>query len=120
MATAEIGPETSLANFLRGRALTTVPTRLALDIIGGALVAGAALWARPAGWTVLASAGFCFLMYGLWAVSERRLQAESKDMPVLIEFSWVVVRTGAGGLGLVALFAFLVAVLGLTLGTWIS
>lgn len=120
MATADVKPDASLADFLRARALSAAPRRLALDLIGGALVAGVALWARPAGWTVLVSAGSCFSMYGLWAVSERRLHSDSRGIPVLIEFGWLAVRTSAAGLGVAALFAFLFALLGLALGTWIS
>ena len=120
MATVDVKPDASLADFLRARALSAAPRRLALNLVGGALVAGAALWARPAGWTVLASAGSCFAMYGVWAVSERRLQMDSRDIPVLIEFGWLAVRISAAGLGVAALFAFLFALLGFALGTWIS
>lgn len=120
MTPAELRPDASLADFLRARAVTAAPSRLALDLIGGALVAGATLWARPGGWTVLASAGFCFSTYGLWAIAERRLQAGSRGMPVLIEFAWLAARISAAGLGLAALFVFLFALLGLALGRWIS
>lgn len=120
MAATEIRPDASLVDFLHARALSATPGRLALDLIGGVLVVGVALWARPAGWTVLASAGFCFSMYGLWAVSERRLQSDSRDIPVLIEFGWLAVRTSAAWLGVAALFMLLFALLSLALGTWIS
>jgi len=40
MATTEVRPDASLADFLRARALSAVPRRLALDLIGGALIAG--------------------------------------------------------------------------------
>lgn len=120
MAPAEVRPDASLADFLHARALSAAPSRLALDFFGGALAAGVALWARLAGWAVLASAGFCLSMYGLWAVAERHLQKDSRDLPVLIEFGWLAARTSAAGLGLVALIALLFALLSLALGTWIS
>jgi hypothetical protein len=120
MATTDGRPDASLADFLHTRALSAAPRRLALDLIGGALVAAAALWARPAGWTVLASAGSCFSMFGLWAISERRLPTDSRDIPAHIEFGWLALRTSAAGLGVAALFAFLFALLGFALGTWIS
>lgn len=120
MAPAAVRPEASLADFLHARALSAAPSRLILDLVGGALVAGVALWARPAGWTVLASAGSCFSMYGVWAVAERRLQTDSRKLPVLIEFGWLATRTSAAGLGLAGLFALLFALLSLALGTWIS
>lgn len=120
MAPAELKPEASLAEFLHARALATAPRRLALDLVGGALVAGTAAWARPTGWAVLASAGFCFAMYAVWAFSERHLQAESRDMRVVSEFAWIAARVSAGGLGLAALMAFFASMLQLALGTWIS
>ena len=120
MEPAELKPEASLAEFLHARALATAPGRLALDLVGGALVAGTAVWARPTGWDVLASAGLCFAMYAVWAFSERRLEAESRDMRVVSEFAWIAARTSATGLGLAALMALLFSVLRLALGTWIS
>lgn len=113
-------PDASLHEFLHQRALVTAPTRLVIDVLGGALVAGAALWARPAGWAVLSSAGLCFSMYGVWAVSERRLQAGFSDMPAFVEFVWLAARTSAALGGLASLGAFLFSLLALSLGTWIS
>ena len=120
MSTAEVSAESSLADFLHARALRTPPSRLVIDCTGGALIAGAALWARPAGWAVLASAGGCLAMYGLWAVVERRLQAASQETSALIEFGWIAVRISAAALGLAALFGLLFSLLALALGTWIS
>lgn len=112
-------PDVTLAEFLHERALATAPTRLGLDLVGGALVGGAALWARPPGWAVVASAGLCLSMYGMWAVSERRLQAESQDMPAFVEFAWLLARSGAALLGLASLGALMFALLALALGGWI-
>ncbi len=112
-------PDASLAEFLHERALVTAPRRLVIDVVGGALVAGAALWARPPGWAVVASAGLCLSLYGVWAVSERRLQAESSDMPAFVEFVWLLARSSAALLGLASLGALVFALLALALGGWI-
>lgn len=113
-------PDASLAEFLHARALASAPSRLVIDFVGGALVAGAALWARPPGWAVLASAGLCLSMYGVWAVSERRLKADSPDLSVVSEFVWLAARTSAALLGLASLGALLFSLLALALGRWIS
>ncbi len=120
MAPAALQPDATLAEFLHARALATAPGRLGLDLAVGTAVAAVATWARPAGWLVLASAGLCFAMYAVWAISERHLQAESRDMRPFSEFAWIAARIGAAGLGLLALMAFLFALLRLALGTWIS
>jgi len=120
VAPAETRPDGSLAEFLHARALATAPGRLGVDLVGGALVACVASWARPAGWMVLASAGLCFALYAVWAFAERHLQAESRDMRVFSEFVWLAARTSSAGFGLAALMAFLFSLLRLALGTWIS
>ena len=119
-APSDLKSEASLAEFLHARALATAPGRLGVDLVGGALVAGVASWARPAGWIVLASAGLCIALYAVWAFAERHLQADSRDMRVFSEFAWLAARTSAAGLGLAALMAFLFSLLRLALGTWIS
>ena len=113
-------PDATLRDFLHARALATSQGRLVLDVVGGAAVAGTAWWAKPAGWTLLATAGLSFSMYGLWAAAERRLQPGPTEMPEFIEFAWLSLRTGAAVIGGVAFLIFLFALLGLTLGTWIS
>ena len=69
---------------------------------------------------ILASAAACFAMYGVWAAAERRLQAESRDVPVFIEFAWYAMRACAAGIGLAAFMTFIFGLLGTALGTWIS
>jgi len=112
--------EASLAEFLHARALSTASGRLGVDLVGGASVAGVAVWARPTGWMVLASAGLCVALYAVWAFAVRHLQAESRDMRMSSEFAWLAARISAAGLGLAALMIFLFSVLRLALGTWIS
>jgi hypothetical protein len=119
MEPVDAGPQATLPEFLRARALSSAPRRLALDTIGGAAIACVALWARPAGWVALTSAGLTFAMYGVWAVAERHLQAGAPNMSVAEEMSWVVARTSAAALGLFATALFTFAVLGVMLGNWI-
>jgi hypothetical protein len=114
------GPTASLSEFLRARVLANAPRRLVFDLVGGAAVAVCALWARPVGWVVLASAGLSFAMYGAWGLAERRLQPETVDTRAFVEFVWFCVRAASAGIGLLAFMAFIFALLGMALGTWIS
>jgi hypothetical protein len=113
-------PVVTLPEFLRARALTSTPRRLAFDIVGGGAIAVAALWAKPPGWTVLASGASCFAMYGLWAVAERHVQRGAREGRAITEYAWFVLRTSAAGIGMAMLLALLFVLLGLALGTWIS
>jgi hypothetical protein len=113
-------PVVTLPEFLRARARASTPRRLAFDVAGGAVIAAAALWARPTGWAVLASAASCFAMYGLWAVAERHVAAGSRVGRPFTAYAWFMLRTGAAGLGMAAFLALVFVLLGLALGTWIS
>lgn len=79
---ASITPDATLSDILGARARRTPADRLVLDIVGGALIAAAAVWARPAGWGLLLTAAACFVCYGVWAFAERRLR-ESGDARLL-------------------------------------
>ena len=123
-AETTMGPTTwdstaSLSELLHARALATAPRRLGIDLVGGALAALAAMWFRPVGWVAITSAGLCFSMYALWAISERQLQAEpgpaGRDRAL-----WRVLHAVTTLLGLLTFAALLFSLLGLTLGTWIS
>lgn len=113
-------PVVTLPEFLRARARLSTPRRLALDVTGGSAIAAAALWAKPAGWAVLASAAACFTMYGLWAVAERRIERGAREGHAVVEYAWFLLRTGAAAIGMAAFGALVFALLGLALGTWIS
>ncbi|MHB8838763.1 MAG: hypothetical protein ACYC7F_07395 [Gemmatimonadaceae bacterium] len=119
MELQEAGPQPTLPEFLRARALASPPSRLVLDALCGGAGSGCAWWARPRLWVVLVSAGLCFTMYGVWAAAERRLHATA-EMGVAAELTWLALRLGAGGLGVAAMVALVFAVLGAMLGTWIS
>ncbi len=120
MATIDADPRGSLAEILSTRARAAAPSRLALDVVGGAAIAATAAWARPAGWLALASAATCFLSYGLWALTERRLVSEPWRLPMLAERSYRGLHAAAAILGLAAFVALLLALLGIGLGPIIS
>lgn len=113
-------PVMTLPEFLRARALGSTPRRLAFDVIGGSAIAVAALWAKPPGWTVLASAASCFAMYGLWAVAERHAEGGAREGRAVAEYAWFVLRASAAGIGVVAFLTLVFVLLGTALGTWIS
>jgi hypothetical protein len=112
-------PPVTLADFLRARALTSTPHRLALDIGLGAAAAACAFWARPLGWVALLCAGWAFVAYGIWAVAERQLQPGVGHRGEFAEFLWYFVRTAAAITGLAAFALCLFALLGLMIGNWI-
>lgn len=113
-------PVVTLPEFLRARARTSTPRRLAFDVVGGGAVAVAALLAKPPGWAVLASAASCFAMFGVWAVAERHVAGGVREGRAVTEYAWFVLRTSAAGLGMAAFLALVFVLLGLALGTWIS
>ena len=113
-------PEVSLAQVLGARARNASPSRLSLDIFGGVAIAGTAVWARPWGWSVLASAAACFAAYGVWALAERELRDEMAQGPVIEERALHAVRAAAAIVGCGAFAALLFSLLGIALGTIIS
>ena len=120
MAPGIVRPEATLAEILSERARDAAPSRLLLDVVGGAVVVAIAVWARPFGWTVLVSAGLCFSLYGIWATADRRLRSSVIPTPVAAARAWRATRASAAVLGMSAFVALLLAALGLSLGTWIS
>ncbi len=113
-------PVVTLPEFLRARARASTPRRLTLDITGGAAIAVTAVWAKPVGWTVLASAAACFAMYGVWAIAERHVAVGAREGRAVTEYGWFVLRTSAAAIGMAAFLALVFVLLGLALGTWIS
>jgi hypothetical protein len=113
-------PVVTLPEFLRARARTSTPRRLAFDLAGGGAIAVTALWAKPPGWAVLASAASCFAMYGAWAIAERHVAGDARDGRGVTGYAWFLLRTSAAGLGIAAFLALVFLLLGLALGTWIS
>ena len=111
-------PVVTLPEFLRARARASTPRRLAFDIMGGGAIAAAALWAKPAGWAVLASAASCFALYGVWAVAERHVARGAREGHAVTEYTWFVLRTSAAAVGIAAFLALVFVLLGLALGRW--
>lgn len=112
-------PVVTLPEFLRARARASTPRRLAFDMIGGGTIAVAALWAKPAGWAVLASAASCFAMFGVWAVAERHVEGGAREGRAVTEYAWFVLRTSAAVLGTAASLALVFVLLGSMLDNWI-
>lgn len=116
MVAAELPANASLAELLSARARRTPRDRLALDVIGGALIAAAALWARPSGWVVVAAAAGCFACYGIWALAELQLLPRPWPEREPREGLWRAVQGAAAVLGLSAFVLLLLAALGVALG----
>jgi hypothetical protein len=110
----------SLAAILGARARTTPPSRLGLDIAGGAAIAAVTLWARPSGWGAVLSAAVCFLAYGIWAVAERRLPPDPLRLPTAADRALRSAQTVAAIVGLTAFVVLLFALLGVVLGPIVS
>lgn len=120
MVAAELPSNASLAELLSSRARRTPRDRLALDIIGGALVAMAALWARPSGWVAVAAAAGCFVAYGVWALAELRLLPRPDGEEAPHERLWRGLQGAAAFVGMGAFVLLLFAMLGVALGRIIS
>jgi hypothetical protein len=105
----------TLAEWLEAHAHSVSERRLTLDVLGGALAAGAAALWRPAGWVPLLGAGLCFAAFGAWAAAERRLTA-----PAPHAGAWRALRGGAAVVGTLAAGLLVFGVMFGVLGTWIS
>ena len=120
MVVDELPRNASLGEILHARAMHTSRGRLGMDIVGGAIVAGAMAWARPKGWLALLAAAVCFLAYGVWATAERRLQPVEWPARISHESVWRAVHVACAFIGLAAFCLLLLAFLGLALGKIIS
>jgi hypothetical protein len=118
MVAEQVPANASLAEVLRARAFRAPADRLWIDIVGGALVGGVALWARPSGWVSVVAAALCFASYGAWAVAERRLRTATAPAPSVAR--WRVVHALAAVAGLSAFTLLLFSTLGIALGRIIS
>jgi hypothetical protein len=119
MVLAHSDSRASLADILSARAKATPPSRLLIDIVGGAAVAAVTLWARPFAWFPLAAAALCLLAYGMWALAERRLesaQPQSERADFLLELS----QRAAAAVGIAAFLGLLFGLLGVAFGPVIS
>jgi hypothetical protein len=119
MVAASSSSSASLAELLSARAQSTPRSRLLIDIVGGALVAGVALWARPFAWFPVMAAAICLCAYGVWAIAERLLESADPLSPRQ-EFMLEIMQRGVAVLGLVAFLALLFGALGVAFGPVIS
>lgn len=133
----------SLAQILSTRAQHASAVRLAVDIAGGAAVAAAAIVTRPKGWVALMAAALCFLSYGTWAATGRRLHNSTRPvgatedatedvrddaLPVMPASTpraqsyplWLLLHTASALGGVAAFLLLLFATLALSLGKIIS
>lgn len=116
MVAAELPANGSLAEVLSARARRTPHDRLLLDVVGGVLIAVAAVWARPTGWLVWAAAAACWASYGLWAIAEVQLLPRPWPEQLRHAALWRALRQGAGLVGMGAFVLTLFAALGVALG----
>lgn len=109
----------SLADVLSERAKATPTSRLVIDAIGGALVAGVGLWARPVAWFPLVAASVCFFSYGVWAIAERRLESSA---PISVQGEWMLrtLQRMVTPLGIAGFLGLLFGAVGVAFGTVIS
>lgn len=117
-------PEATLPELLSAHALEVSARRLALDLVGGALLAAAAgLW-RPPGWPAVVGAALCFTAFGAWGFAERRLAGDPPVPGAPLGHGratgWRAVHALAGAVGALAAALLVFGVLFGVLGTWIS
>lgn len=116
MVAAELPGNATLSELLSARARRTPRDRLAIDVIGGFLIAATAGWARPSGWLVVAAAAGCFAFYGIWALAERQLLPRPWPERPSHEGLWEAVQGAAAVLGVGCFVLLLLAALGVGLG----
>jgi hypothetical protein len=120
MVLSAFRPDATLAEFLVQRARSASIRRLTANAVAGAVALAPALWWRPTGWLVFASAALCFLSYGAWGILDRvrSRPAVTSRRPLagLLDATCVLFAL----LGALAAAGVLLGVWALGLGTWIS
>jgi hypothetical protein len=120
MADSSLPSDARLPELLAARARSASDGRLALDLAGGLVAAGAALAWRPSGWLVLLSAALCFAAFGAWGIADREARERPPGSRGLLISLLRGVRALAALVGAAAAVTLLFATLALALGTWIS
>ena len=113
-------PDATLGEILRDRARRTPMDRLAIDIVGGALILAACAWARFPGWGLIASSAAAFLGYGSWAYADRRLAPVAWPARNERVALWRTVQGVGSVVGISGVVAFLFVALGYMMGRIIS
>jgi hypothetical protein len=120
MVLSALRPDAGLQEFLVHRARTASIRRLSVDALAGGVACAAALWWKPTGWLVFASAALCFVSYGAWGILDRvRFRGPFTLKPSLaglVDATCVLFAL----LGALAAAGVLLGVWALGLGTWIS
>jgi hypothetical protein len=120
MVLSALRPDASLLEFLAHRARSGSVLRLASDTVAGSAALAAALWWRPGGRHVIATAAICLVCYGAWGLLDR-----ARSSVATTRWS-ATVRVFDGlcglcvGLGVLAASGVLLAIWAIALGTWIS
>ncbi len=120
MVLSALRPDASLPEFLVYRARSASIRRLAIDVLIGTVGCAAALWWKPSGWLVFASAALCFFAYGMWGTLDR-----VRSRPAPARGAWIrgfldAMCALSALLGAFAGAGVLLGVWAVALGTWIS
>ncbi len=107
-----------LPDLLAARARNASDVRLAVNTAGGLIAGGVLAATRPPLWAALLPAAVCFLAYGTWGITDRVLR-EGGHAPTAAK-ALRALRGAAAAIGFGAGIVFLLAVLALALGQWIS
>ncbi len=118
--TALLPTDATLAEVLSHRARNTPQSRLVIDIVGGLAIAALTAWARPTGWVTVASGAICLAAYGTWGWVDRWLSAQVTPLGDSATTRWRMAQQLVAVVGLGAFVLFLMAVLGIALGKFIS
>lgn len=120
MVLSALRPDASLPEFLVHRAKSASGRRLAIDVFIGIVGCAAALWWRPTGWLVFASASLCFLSYGAWGTLDRARSRAATTGGASLRRILDVACAICGAVGVLAAAGILLGVWAIALGTWIS
>jgi hypothetical protein len=115
-------PGISLTDALKRRARSGSPRRLAIDVVGGVLVADSALFWRPPGWPVLLGAALLFVAFGTWGFADRAL-SEARNTPrprVAVTSPLLFLRFVAVTVGAISALTLLFGGAGVAMGVWIE
>jgi hypothetical protein len=114
----ERNPEISLGDFLARRARRASDAHLMVDAVVGFVVAVAAILAQSMGWHLFASAGICFLSFGVWGIADRELDDRE---PSSRSGRWLsVARVTSAIVGFLAFSFLLIGAMGIAIGRVIS
>ncbi|GAC1490452.1 MAG: hypothetical protein NVS1B5_15290 [Gemmatimonadaceae bacterium] len=120
MVLSALRPDAGLFEFLAHRARAQAVRRLAIDALGGAAVAAAALRWNPAAQLLIASTATLLFSYGAWGMLDRvrtrlanRRWRRTTGLVDALCVLCAALGASAGGVVLLAIWA-------IALGTWIS